>query len=1336
MQRPQLFISYSSTDVDFGLRLATDLLNAGVHVWMDRLQIAPWEHWKQKLREAVTQSTVLLPIFTTNFIISRYTQREFAAFVRRDCPMIPLLLQGSARSDVEAFIDQRLIDFSAWHHLKVYQDQFHALLDVIKTQFPELLGAPPDPVMQSINKFIMHTEMGRSVISYLETRCLTEVWRYEDFRPQPILSRLSQTHRYPHAGVDVDAGVTAKTSAGRIDDVTLLAQHHTRFFVTGAAGSGKTFILQNLALGTAFQFKASQGVSPLPLMVQLDAADTDWASAVRSAWQLEGDPLDMLARGKLALFLDDIDVNSDPKQTHRLFDALRDWLRSERAPQRLVMSCQPNYGDKIAPFDLPIVVIDALDMENCQRICNAYLSEDEAYEFATSLSIPLNSSSKTPMMVFELARYPMLLHALLIYHVTSGYETIDCAADLIEWMLRTLWDHLSEASALRVSFEEIQQRLAGLAHKMIQQDVSVSVSKSEALHWLGDALILEALKSARLLQSRQDRVRFTDDMFKHYFAMLALREIDIPRLVSKPRLNHDHRRIPGKWDQALKLLVGRMPRPDKLVLDIAAIDPLLALDCANVSVHISDETGQTLLNLLQSPIEPDMYIAAAHILEGSDDKNAIRFLNAGMRARKWSTRQAAATALQALPDPAIPEFDHVVRSNAYETAELIWYLAHYLRHGEQRHKAAEALGQLGDRAAVPLLVGVLNDPDDTVSIQAAGALGLLNDAEAVPYLMQRLDAPHLRVGRASMQALVALQDVSLEPMLRLLNSKSASTLQKSAAIEALSLMRAQKALDVVLRAARSENLDERAAAVKALRNVGNSAAVRRLSANLDDERKPVGGDRSISRLAQDSLEAINSHEAQAALDRWRSKQPEATGSTRKRWFGRQPSTPAANSATHVQHPDWMMRREAVVRLAAASANTAVPQLIRALGDEDSQVRLAAVQGLLQFADDGRVVPALLPILQDDDHLVHDAARDILLRVAARPLPALLDLIDSPNLNTRASAIQIAGVIGETHALPALIEALSDLRRPWLAEQRICDVAAAALKAMNTPDAQAALEHWRSMQPEDDRSVKAASEAPEMPIVPEIKTDIEILLEQIRHNSWEDRHESAKSLRDLVKQGGIGDERLARLLSGLTDADWHVRWSVAEALGWLKIAEAVQPLAQLLDDPNWTVRVAAIRAFAEINDPQTAEWVAGRLADEHSLVREAAAESLGKIGGQTAEAALLEALDDTESFVVIAALKALGELKSHMALERLKRLLGEPAVALRWYAAQALSTIADPSTVPELIMLLTDTDYPHWEDQRICDLAAEALLIINTPQALEALKTWNQHALTHLNNGEI
>ena len=61
---PIAFFSYSREDLEFALRLATDLKEAGASVWMDKLDLRPGQLWERKVEEALNNCPRLLVILS------------------------------------------------------------------------------------------------------------------------------------------------------------------------------------------------------------------------------------------------------------------------------------------------------------------------------------------------------------------------------------------------------------------------------------------------------------------------------------------------------------------------------------------------------------------------------------------------------------------------------------------------------------------------------------------------------------------------------------------------------------------------------------------------------------------------------------------------------------------------------------------------------------------------------------------------------------------------------------------------------------------------------------------------------------------------------------------------------------------------------------------------------------------------------------------------------------------------------------------------------------------------------------------------------------------------
>jgi len=96
-----------------------------------------------------------------------------------------------------------------------------------------------------------------------------------------------------------------------------------------------------------------------------------------------------------------------------------------------------------------------------------------------------------------------------------------------------------------------------------------------------------------------------------------------------------------------------------------------------------------------------------------------------------------------------------------------------------RRSAAAALGQIGDRDAVPLVIQALQDKNGLVRRAATDALGNLKDRRAVAALCQALDGENWFVVRGAADALAKIGDArAIGPLLDVLKDDRSEVRQQ------------------------------------------------------------------------------------------------------------------------------------------------------------------------------------------------------------------------------------------------------------------------------------------------------------------------------------------------------------------------------------------------------------------------------------------------------------------------------------------------------------------------------------------------------------------------------
>jgi len=1332
-----IFLSYRSVEVEFALRLAADLKNAGINVWMDRLDIAPGDDWLTRLQSAVNDCVAMIAVLSPEYVASRYCQRELARADRLDRIIFPVLLHPIPKKDDWPLIVERsqYVDFTRWQDDDDYHEHLTTLIETIQARFSDQANTLPAPELRYAHTLIADLETRRGVIEYLEPFTLVNrQGKDEPVRPQPVFAKTWNMNGHfllVHDPQDDRVADNPHTFRGIYEAL----EKHPCCMLVGGPGTGKTTTLNHLALESAHNYRATSGVAPLPLYLKL----TRWeegqslAQFIRSQWPMETDPLRLIARGKITLYLDGLSElgNRNTAQVEQL----RAWLNSEQAPQRIVIACRESDYENGLNLGLPIIKTVDLTIQHIHEFVDYYLDEGEAEDFLTYI-LPTKYNPHLPdHYLSQIAHNPYLLSVMIvIYKRADGQSPFHNVGTVMQHLVSELWQsRRKQNNDERLPYQRLETALADLAFALIDNNMPVQVPLDWAIEYLGNELLLQAAINANFLEIDSGRLRFPYQMLQDYFAAVGLHSSGLSANLNKPEFDANLRRVPNRWDNAVHILAGISTDTDSTLLTIAETDPYLALSCALHAAQVQQTTFDTISQRLISTMEGDRRVAMAYLYIGVDNARAMLLLLAAMRDGLWQARCAAAHAVAEMPTApllegllgAIDDLENKSREAAsaflkQNGADALPGLIQLLHAANWNHRrgAVWALGELKDKAGVPLLVPCLDDPTDLVAAEAAVAIGRLKDEHGIAGLIGALKHESWRVGKATAKALAFIGKPAVPALLNILDTKSSSLRQQVRALEALGGINDDRAVHTLLVATHASNPEIRGVAVEGLRNKRSDSITHRLIELLDDHAKPRKGKQAINEMATEILEAINTDVSRHALENYRHRRASESGSARLaierlRDTSADGVMAAVNLSPSLTSDDWMERKNATLNLAAAGSAVAVPRLITALKDEDSQVRLAAVNTLVLMKDDIRVMPTLLTALSDPDLLVCDGAKEALKKIARPPVPGLIDLLRGDDVNVRGAIIEILGSIKDAESIPDLLDCLTDIRNPWLSSDRICDLALRALEAINTPEARRVVEQWRRT-----RQAQASKH-------PVSEDKIAQILHAIKNAQWEMREEAAKALRNHVKdmRGKVPAPIVQQLLDLLTSEVWIVRWSGVLALAHIAERSTQTALLEMLKDPHATVRVGAILALAEIGDRHAIPFLLPLLDDRNSSVREATIEALGMLGDPRSVEHLIALLKDPETLIRITAIIALGKLGDRRATMPLMRALRDADIAMRWFSADALGKLQDPTAVNELVLLLQDQSNLSWEEKKVCEVAAEALENIGTPEACAAILNW-------------
>ena len=453
-------------------------------------------------------------------------------------------------------------------------------------------------------------------------------------------------------------------------------------------------------------------------------------------------------------------------------------------------------------------------------------------------------------------------------------------------------------------------------------------------------------------------------------------------------------------------------------------------------------------------------------------------------------------------------------------------------------------------------------------------------------------------------------------------------------------------------------------------------------------------------------------------------------------------------------PDVDLRGYAVLALGEQPDRRAIPALIQALNDEDTNVKYNAVEALGKLKA-VEAVEALADVAESRDFFLAFPALDALKQIGDSSVtPRIVTLLEDELL--RDPAIELLGQIGDEAAVQPLAALLMHTNAPTniIAQaitaiyrryeelyndgKRIAEIANNTINAPmqnllsilsnaqgNELEALAQMLGWLL---DNTRVEYALTQLLGKPTAQKevLKTLIhhgtrlgEFLIEQLDAEDNETRQAAISAL------GRIGDKRAVPILTSiLTEDDDKLLISVAQALTLIGDPSAYEELLNLLGHPNPAVRQAVIAALNAINSLDMAQQAVILLSDANPLVRESAAKIVGYVGYPDGFDALLKCCNDSQEAVQQAAIESLPYFEDERVIPTLTVALQQGSTRIRAAAARAFGVIDDKSVIPILQTALTDTD--HWTRY----FAARSLGEQDATQSWQALAQIVQTDIAH------
>ncbi|MDP3937314.1 MAG: HEAT repeat domain-containing protein [Deltaproteobacteria bacterium] len=605
----------------------------------------------------------------------------------------------------------------------------------------------------------------------------------------------------------------------------------------------------------------------------------------------------------------------------------------------------------------------------------------------------------------------------------------------------------------------------------------------------------------------------------------------------------------------------------------------------------------------------------------------------------------------------------------------------------------------------------LNCGDEEARREAVESLFQASGPDVLRLLIRATGDESWRVRKTSVEALLTYTEPAeaIDALIHGLHAEDNAGL-RNACVETLIRM-GEMAVLALLPHVSSPDEDVRKFVIDILGGIGDERAVPALVGAMGDSNE------NVRATAAENLGLIGSEAAVASLlDALRRDDLQLQYGALRALFTIGRSVPLDAITPLLQKP--LLRKPVYECLGNIRDLAAVEVLVKGLGERSTASRVAAAGSLMKLYHGS------------GDRGFREALGERIRRnVPAADVEALLQDLDSADLNRRMSVAQILGFLGDGAATLPLLEAAADEPVSAFALDAIVRIGrpardilvqnfgelpdeqmALACTALGCLGSASAIPSLRLAIDNESPGVRAAA------AVALGRLDaIESLsrLTALLADDFPGVQEAAvKSIKDLASVHGR--EVLEAVASMTRSSGEFIRANVVRVLGAVGLDEGIERVLDAMRDESAAVRQAALEALGRLEFARFRDTFQLALTDESAEVRAIAADLWGRSGDPRAAENLMLMLDHEDLWVRCAALRGLGECGDASRADALRLALAQADGIALITGLEALVTLVGENAAEDLIKAL-DRDDPE-----VVRVALQGLERVGSPREQECL----------------